>query len=137
MPAMMMRRPADTPRRISYSIKRLDALSWTSHMDECLQELSQQREWEGDDLLVAQVKVQVIVEQLTRATSQSHDGIPPAYVLSTLRTQLQNTKAQLPIHLQHNGNAIIENASHYIANVLQTPSSATSLTQNSLSTRLP
>jgi hypothetical protein len=72
-------------------------------MDECLQALSQQREWEGDDLLVAQVKVQLIVEQLTRATSQSPDGVPPGYVLSTLRTQLQNTKTQLPIHLQHNG----------------------------------
>jgi hypothetical protein len=72
-------------------------------MDECLQALSQEREWEGDDLLVAQVKVQLIVEQLTRATSQSPDGLPPGYVLSALRSQLQNTKAQLPLHLQQNG----------------------------------
>ncbi|KAK4155624.1 hypothetical protein C8A00DRAFT_41809 [Chaetomidium leptoderma] len=88
--------------QISYSIKRLDALTWTPHMDECLQSLSQQREWDGDDLLVAQVRVQVIVEQLTRAASQTPDGIPPGYVLSTLRTQLQSTKAQLPLHLQQN-----------------------------------
>jgi hypothetical protein len=81
----------------------MDALAWTSHMDECLLVLSQQREWEGDDLLVAQVKVQLVVEQLTRVTSQSPDGIPPAYVLATFRTQLQSTKAQLPVHLQHNG----------------------------------
>jgi hypothetical protein len=94
---------ANISRRISYSIKRLDALNWTPHMDECLQALSQEREWEGDDLLVAQVKVQLIVEQLTRATSQSPDGIPPGYVLSTLRSQLQNIKSQLPLHLQQNG----------------------------------
>ncbi len=72
-------------------------------MDECLQVLSQQREWEGDDLLVAQVRIQMITEQLTRANAQSPDGIPPHYVLSALRTQLQSTRAQLPLHLQQNG----------------------------------
>jgi hypothetical protein len=70
-------------------------------MEEFLQSLSEQREWEGDDLLVAQVKIQLIVEQLTRATST--DGILPVYVLSALRTQLQNIKSQLPFHLQQNG----------------------------------
>ncbi|KAK4126938.1 hypothetical protein N657DRAFT_630866 [Parathielavia appendiculata] len=88
--------------QISYSIKRLDALNWTNHMDDCLQVLSQQREWEGDNLLVAQVKVQLILEQLTRVTSQSTDGIPPGYVLSALRAQVQTIRAQLPPHLQQN-----------------------------------
>ncbi|SPQ26729.1 2996b653-1133-4681-aa8e-47aec6c8f710 [Thermothielavioides terrestris] len=96
---------------ISYSIKRLDALSWTSHMDECLQVLSQQREWEGDDLLVAQVKVQLIVEELARVTSQSPDAIPASYVLSALRSQLQKIKAQLPPHLRHN-DAILSHISY-------------------------
>ncbi len=72
-------------------------------MDECLQALSQRQEWEGDDLLVAQVKVQLIVEQLMRATTQAPDGVPPAYALSALRTQLHSIKAQLPPHLQQNG----------------------------------
>ncbi|KAH6842671.1 hypothetical protein B0I37DRAFT_314639 [Chaetomium sp. MPI-CAGE-AT-0009] len=89
--------------QISQSIKRIDALAWTPHMDDCLQTLSQQREWEGDDLLVAQVKVQLIADQVTRAASQSADGIPPGYVRSSLRTQLQNMRAELPVHLQHNG----------------------------------
>ncbi|KAL2175080.1 uncharacterized protein P884DRAFT_207299 [Thermothelomyces heterothallicus CBS 202.75] len=88
--------------QVAYTIKRLEALTWTSHMDECLQELSEQREWQGDDLLVAQVKVQLIVERLARNISQSPDGIPPSYVLSSLRTQLQAIKAQLPPHLQQN-----------------------------------
>lgn len=95
------KRPTDI-HRISHSIKRIDALAWTPHMDDCLQTLSQQREWEGDDLLVAQVKVQLIADQVTRAASQSADGIPPGYVRSALRTQLQTMRAQLPLHLQHN-----------------------------------
>ncbi|GAB1316133.1 Transcriptional regulator WAR1 [Madurella fahalii] len=86
--------------QISHSLKRLDALIWTPHMDEFLQSLSQKREWEGDDLLVAQVKIQLTLEQLTRATSQSPD--PPGYYLSALRTQLQSIKTQLPHHLQQN-----------------------------------
>ncbi|KAL2265989.1 hypothetical protein VTJ83DRAFT_5341 [Remersonia thermophila] len=88
--------------QISYAIKRLDSLTWTSHMDECLVALTQHREWDGDDLLAAQVKIQLIIEQLTRAAAQSPDGVPPNYVLSALRTQLHNHKAQLPPHLQQN-----------------------------------
>ncbi|KAK4187418.1 hypothetical protein QBC35DRAFT_233924 [Podospora australis] len=88
--------------QIAHSLKRLDALTWTPHMEESLQILSQRREWEGDDLLVAQVKIQLIVEQLNRAASQSPDNAPPAYYLSALQTQLQNVRVQLPDHLQQN-----------------------------------
>ncbi|KAK4654465.1 hypothetical protein QC762_403520 [Podospora pseudocomata] len=88
--------------QISHSLKRLDALTWTSHMEESLQFLTQRHEWEGDDLLVAQVKIQLIVEQLNRATSQSIDNAPPSYYLSALHTQLTNVKTQLPSHLQQN-----------------------------------
>ncbi|KXX73648.1 Transcriptional regulator WAR1 [Madurella mycetomatis] len=86
--------------QIAHSLKRLDALIWTPHMDEFLQSLSQKKEWEGDDLLVAQVRIQLTLEQLTRATSQSPD--PPGYYLSALQVQLQNIKTQLPHHLQQN-----------------------------------
>ncbi|KAK4165643.1 hypothetical protein QBC43DRAFT_315583 [Cladorrhinum sp. PSN259] len=88
--------------QISHSLKRLDALNWTPHMDECLITLSQRREWEGDDLLAAQVKVQLIIEQLNRFTAQSPDNTPPYYYVSALHTQLQTIKAQLPNHLQQN-----------------------------------
>ncbi|KAK0671921.1 hypothetical protein QBC41DRAFT_353834 [Cercophora samala] len=59
--------------QISHSLKRLDALTWTSHMEESLQ-----------------------------ATSQSLDNAPPSYYLSALHTQLTNIKTQLPSHLQQN-----------------------------------
>ena len=106
-------------------------------MDECLQALSQQREWEGDDLLVAQVKIQLITEQLTRANAQSPDGIPPDYVLAALRTQLQSTQAQLPVHLQQNGMSFPVHAPPDPSDALKTRFSATYPTRNLPSTRSP
>ncbi|KAK3682306.1 hypothetical protein B0T22DRAFT_501754 [Podospora appendiculata] len=81
-------------------LKRIDSLIWTSHLDESLQILSQQREWDGDDLLVAQVKIQLVLEQLSRSIYQSRISGPPTYYLSALRSQLQTIRAQLPDHLQ-------------------------------------
>ena len=106
-------------------------------MDECLQALSQQREWEGDDLLVAQVKIQLITEQLTRANAQSPDGIPPDYVLAALRTQLQSTQAQLPVHLQQNGMSFPVHAPPDPSDALKTRFSATYRTRSLPSTRSP
>ncbi|KAL2022475.1 hypothetical protein VTK56DRAFT_5304 [Thermocarpiscus australiensis] len=97
--------------QISHAMKRLDALAWTLQMEEFLESLSQHGEWEGDDLLVAQVKTQLVVEELTRATSQSPDNVAPAYVLSALQTQLRNIKLQLPFHLQQN-DAILSHISY-------------------------
>lgn len=108
---------ADMGHRIAHSLKRLDALIWTPHMDEFLQSLSQKKEWEGDDLLVAQVRIQLTLEQLTRATSQSPD--PPGYFLSALRMQLQNIKAQLPHHLQQNGTSSTHSTPSGLSDVLQ------------------
>lgn len=86
-------------------------------MEEFLQSHSQKGEWEGDDLLVALVKIQLTLEQLMRATTQSPD--PPAYYLSALQTQLQTIKAQLPRHLQQNGTPPFSSTSHGPSNALQ------------------
>jgi len=72
-------------------------------MDDCLQILSEQREWDGDDLLVAQVKVQLVIEQVTQATTQSQDGTLSTFISDALRTQLQNIRFHLPDHLRQNG----------------------------------
>ncbi|KAK0707662.1 hypothetical protein B0H67DRAFT_685933 [Lasiosphaeris hirsuta] len=88
--------------QVSYSMKRMDALNWTPFMDECLQVLSQQSEWDGDDLLLNLVKIQLIVTQLTRATSQSLGDPPPAMFLSALLSQLRGIKDKLPHRLQAN-----------------------------------
>lgn len=72
-------------------------------MDDCLQILSEQREWDGDDLLVAQVKVQLVIEQVTQAITQSRDGTLSTFISDALRTQLQNIRLHLPDHLRQNG----------------------------------
>ncbi|KAK0644202.1 hypothetical protein B0T16DRAFT_417319 [Cercophora newfieldiana] len=88
--------------QISHTMKRIDALVWTPFMDECLELLSRQPEWEGDVLLAAQVKIQLLTEQLTRAIWQSPDSVAPAYFSTALRSQLRDLKSQLPAHVVQN-----------------------------------
>jgi hypothetical protein len=83
-------------------MKRVDALIWTPFMDECLQLLSQQPAGDGDELLVILVKIQLLVEQLTRAVWQSPDSVAPAYFSSALKSQLRDLQSQLPDHMQKN-----------------------------------
>ncbi|KAK4449642.1 hypothetical protein QBC34DRAFT_448702 [Podospora aff. communis PSN243] len=88
--------------QISHVMKRVDALVWTPYMDECLQLLSRQPEWDGDVILTTQVKIQLLTEQLTRAIWQSPDGVAPAYFSSALRSQLRDLQSQLPAHVLRN-----------------------------------
>jgi len=83
-------------------MKRVDALTWTPYMDECLQILSQHPVCDGDELLVALVKIQLLTEQLTRAIWQSPDSVAPAYFSSALKSQLRDLKSQLSSQMQEN-----------------------------------
>ncbi|KAJ9139136.1 MFS multidrug transporter [Pleurostoma richardsiae] len=51
---------------LSCFLGRIDTLRWTSHMSECMQELSQTRESEGDLVLVALIRVQRLVDRASR-----------------------------------------------------------------------
>ena len=93
---------ADMDGRTSHVMKRVDALTWTPYMGECLESLSQQPEWDGDELLVALVKHQLLVEQLTRAVWQSSDDVAPLFLPAALRSQLNDLRSQLPVHVQQN-----------------------------------
>jgi len=83
-------------------MQRIDALVWTPFMDECLKMLSERPEWNGDEVLVALVRIQLLVEQLTRAVWQSSEKAPPGFFVSALKTQLYDLKAQFPPHIQQN-----------------------------------
>ncbi len=85
---------------ISHSLKKSDSLNWTSHMDQCLQVLSQCREWEGDEVLVAIVKTQLVVDQLARAPWLPQTQRPPAPFISALHLQVQSIRNQLPSYLK-------------------------------------
>lgn len=88
---------------ISYSRKRTDNLPWTPYLEECLLTLSRHPECDGDELLVAQVKVQQIVDQLLRACEQSTANSPPVSLVSVLHRNLLNIGNELPSHLKTNG----------------------------------
>lgn len=87
--------------RISLVLQRIDALRWTPHMDECLQILDQTKECPTDEILVQQVKMQLIVEKLAlnipskgavETTGHTESG---SFYLENLHSQLQALKTSL------------------------------------------
>lgn len=93
---------------ISSYLRKMDALRWTPHMEECLQILAERPECPTDKILVQQVKLQLIVEKvnhcpwLREAGNAESMGAPPAFYLEALKLQLQEAKRQIPIDLQQN-----------------------------------
>ena len=49
---------------VSHSFRKSDALRFTPFMHECLRTLEAQPEWEGDRMLAAQVRCQMVNEQI-------------------------------------------------------------------------
>lgn len=71
-------------------------------MDECLQMLDERKECHDDEILVQQVRLQLIVEKMALGTlydgameSAEHPRGPSSLYLETLRSQLQNSKIKL------------------------------------------
>lgn len=88
--------------QISHVMKRVDALVWTPYLDECLRQLSREPSWEGDELLVVLVRIQLLTEQLTRAIWQSPESVAPAYFSSALKSQLLDLREKLPAQMLEN-----------------------------------
>ncbi len=79
-------------------------------MDECLQILDERHECLTDEILVQQVRLQLIVEKVTLGTwndgameTAEHIKAPPSFYLQALHSQLQEVKNKLPPQLQRNG----------------------------------
>ncbi|KAJ9142483.1 Transcriptional regulator WAR1 [Pleurostoma richardsiae] len=84
---------------IAHAVKRLKPLEWTSVLDENLQVLSQQPECPGDSVLGVLVKIQLVIDQVARASWQSQESGPPAFYIDSLRARLQEIKSQTPPEL--------------------------------------
>jgi hypothetical protein len=90
--------------RISYSLRKMEGLRWTAHMNECLAFLSEHPEWPGDALLAAQVRIQLAIDQMgSDAANGSPASLPAYYKLSSLTLPLDTVKKQLPPGLENNG----------------------------------
>lgn len=79
-------------------------------MDECLQVLDETQECHTDEILVQQVRLQMIVEKVTLGTwydgvieTAEHIRAPPSFYLQALHSQLQEVKNKLPPQSQRNG----------------------------------
>jgi len=94
---------------VSISLKRIDALRWTPRLDEYLQSLAEQPECPLDLVFVAQVKLQLIMEQVNEADWQPHHGSYDnvganssltALYINALRSRVEEVKLSLPADLR-------------------------------------
>lgn len=69
-------------------------------MDECLELLSKSRASPFDELFIQQVRLQLVAEQVEKAKGTT---VPPAFYLKDLRFKANEIKANLPPHLQQDG----------------------------------
>jgi len=97
---------------VSISLKRIDALRWTPRLDEYLQSLAEQPECPLDLVFVAQVKLQLIMEQVNEADWQPHHGSYDnvganssltALYINALRSRVEEVKLSLPADLRGHG----------------------------------
>ncbi|OBT75209.1 hypothetical protein VF21_06137 [Pseudogymnoascus sp. 05NY08] len=95
---------------VSLYFGKIDALRWTAYMDECLQVLTGSQDYPGDEILVTQVRLQLLTDIVTRAAegvsyggqSSQRSGTPSLY-LKALHSDLATIKRSIPPNLQQNG----------------------------------
>ncbi|KAI9681082.1 MAG: hypothetical protein M1822_007156 [Bathelium mastoideum] len=87
---------------ISSFLQKIDAPRWTPHMDECLHILDERRECFNDEILVHQVRLQLISDRIAQCTlsgglvkfteqTREHSSLS----LESLQSQLQHFKGNL------------------------------------------
>lgn len=84
-------------------------------MGECMQELQNQPECPGDEILAQQVKMQLILEKaaLSRWYDSSvletcdQDSALPSFYIHTLHAQLDAVRNAVPFHLETNSKYIL------------------------------
>lgn len=76
-------------------------------MDECLQVLAEKPESPADEVLVQHVKIQLVMETLTRAPWHEVESVDfdlaKALYLKALEQQLQELKTKIPPRLTQDG----------------------------------
>lgn len=96
---------------ISNNLQRIDTLSWTTHLTECLQRLDENDEIIGDKILVTLIRLQLIVERVRSSQIQGAplqastmtEVVPPAFYARILQAELERVKEQISSRLSANG----------------------------------
>ena len=86
---------------ISSFLQKIDALRWTPHLDECLEILDEQQECLTDEILVQQVRMQLIIERVGAVSENSKT--PMSFYLQPLRSQLEEVRNNFPPRTQQDG----------------------------------
>ena len=95
---------------ISAFLQKIDAVRWTPHMDECLQILDEKQECATDEILVQQVRLQLIVERVTLDTwTDKPMRAPLSFYLQALHSQFQEAKGRLTPQSQRTGDQSFTN----------------------------
>lgn len=95
-PFLLLRLYANIDASIATFLQQSDSLRWTSYMDECLRLLEEQQESINDEILVQQVRLQLINDKLSLggfygASSTSRESMrpSPAVYIRPMQAQLQ------------------------------------------------
>lgn len=80
-------------QRLAFIFKGADGLHWSSHLEQYLARISQHSTLSQDKILIAQVKVQLIINQIHNAPWQATFFAPPTLYLSALHSQLNDIMA--------------------------------------------
>lgn len=109
-----VRSPANQMESIHLVLHGSLPLRWASYLQECLRELQQNGEWEGDEILVQQVRIQKMIEKAiafkeweasSEASGSGHSPATTFYVPS-LRAELEGIKESI------RGRKLLENGKH-------------------------
>ncbi|RKU43004.1 hypothetical protein DL546_002685 [Coniochaeta pulveracea] len=97
--------------QVAFTIRRMEGMRWTSYLEECLSALGENPECFGDEMLVAMVRAQVIIDHIGLEATPSSPVIQSSYLLSAMLAHLKTLKTQLPQTLE--GNVMIQLQLHY------------------------
>lgn len=99
-----------TGSRLSSTLKKVDSMRWTSHMQECLQDIEAQGEDPLDGTLVQYVKIQLIAEKSMSSGARDANlepdaGMqPPPYLFAQeMLGQLGHFRSAITHDLSQNG----------------------------------
>ncbi|KAJ5805371.1 Major facilitator superfamily domain general substrate transporter [Penicillium riverlandense] len=79
---------------ISSFLQKIDALRWTPHMDECLRVIDEAKECPNDEILVQQVRLQLVVEKVAEnaAHALEFESIEHSKVSPECISELESVK---------------------------------------------
>lgn len=91
---------------VSSYFAQIDAMQWTSHMEDCLTVLGQSNESPYDAMFAEQVRLQRVAAEIESARTAA-TTVPLPFHLSAVRTKIDAVKAHFSAEVQQNGESYL------------------------------